>query len=208
MLRPLLIAALLASAAFAGPTQANPYPRVLTGKSSPAPTPPPPPAPPPAPAPAPRHEHRHRHRDFDGRRFGWVPVRTYQTLAEVRLEGPGPVAPVDEPGPLVQALIGNWHLTLPVLTVAEDGYGRFDTVREDADLGELSIRADGSFEWDVPGQLRSGGSLTEVTADYAPPEARFWTFEGQGRTLVLALTEDGLLVYDTGNNQFFARGTR
>lgn len=141
--------------------------------------------------------------------LGWVPVRVFQGVDELQLRGPGAITKVEKPDPVDAEVVGNWRMVLPLIAAAEDGYGRVDTVRETEDLGALIIRASGDFEWDVPGRLRTSGTLTEVVAQDAGADEHFWSFEGNGHTLVIAPGSNGeLLLYDADNNAFFARATR
>ena len=134
-------------------------------------------------------------------------MRVFHGVNELRTEGPGPVTAIQDPDPVDGEVVGNWRLVVPHVTGAEDGYGRVETLGETEDLGRLTIQSSGSYEWDVPGRVRSTGTLTEVTAQ--EPDAHYWTFEGNGQTLVLAPGGNGtLLVYDTGNNRYYATAQR
>jgi hypothetical protein len=138
-----------------------------------------------------------------------VPVRVTSGVDELQTRGPGALTPVESPDRVDDAITGGWRLVLPVVTAVEDGYGRVDTYRESRELGRLSIDAGGSFRWEIPGRTQASGSLSEVTASDAPADEHFWSFEGNGLTLVIAPGSDGTLVlYDASSNAFYARAVR
>jgi hypothetical protein len=167
-------------------------------------------APRPPPPPAPAQDQGHRHHDHGHRVPGlppipWAPLRVFQGVDELQLEGPGAITPVQNPDALDAAVVGRWRVVVPVVTAVDDGYGRIDTFRESHDLGRLTIQSAGDYLLEVPGQLRSAGALTEVTGANVA-DAHFWSLEANGQTLVIAPGSDGsLLLYDAANNAFYAR---
>lgn len=187
-------------------------PRALPARSGSAPVrPPPPPSGPSEPddtasqTPEPPRHHHHGSAFYGS----WVSGRVSEGVAEVRTEGPGPIRPVADPDPVDREVVGNWRVVLPVVTAVSRGYGRVNTVQTLQDLGGLNINLNGGYDWTVPGRMRSSGTLTEVTGQNAGEDVHFWSFEGNGRTLVIAPGGDGsLILYDAGNNSFYARAQR
>jgi hypothetical protein len=139
------------------------------------------------------------------------PFRGTGTIKQLK---PAGIDPVKNPGPLDQAILGAWDISIPgVAYQTETDRGthleRKLHVGTGAGMGVLTIQPDGSFVWVKSGYKQTGRLQQVLPRNFADPKKTYWRIHhGKDVYYIASETPGELTVYSPGSNLFAAAGKK